>query len=525
MRIALLVLLLSACGDPPPPAAPVETHAEPAPTPPVVEPAPPPAPARLEVPAPSDLAAAIGARLPTIELVPDACPRGRLEEVERMCVLDEATGLPRAMRRFATSSMSRAVSGARLGDDFVVAVVDQFSVHTRYSGRLWRWELREDRYVGLANLPYTMPPEAMATPFGVLLWGYVGEDSQGVHVVTESEVLRPTGVSIDSPQLIDGEVLECHGYRSPVTCSRLELEGGRLRSVPVVSFPVESSPLFVSSLPRGRPLIVVVEAAGARALTVHVAERPWSEVRHFTVPCRPNPQFEWWSVGLRFRDGAGLHEVDLETGAVTDATEVPAHPAPIRPYLFPRAVFDVVPLPTRVVLVGAGTWEAGTDGLQQIDDAPTWRRGPCTCDADALRCGERVLAGACASVEELDTVRDEEGHASQPPTLYDHEGHYRTDRLEPDYIRITRLADGARLWVRVFEVDHHPAALAQADDGAWQLAGEVPLELISVRWGRSLLDAPVTPLLPHRAAFERPTLVADFFGGRPLPTADTTLPE
>jgi hypothetical protein len=44
-----------------------------------------------------------------------------------------------------------------------------------------------------------------------------------------------------------------------------------------------------------------------------------------------------------------------------------------------------------------------------------------------------------------------------------------------------------------------------------------------VRWGPSLLDAPVTTLAAQRASLERPTLVADFFSDRPLPAAGPRL--
>jgi len=62
--------------------------------------------------------------------------------------------------------------------------------------------------------------------------------------------------------------------------------------------------------------------------------------------------------------------------------------------------------------------------------------------------------------------------------------------------------------------------VAQADDGAFEAIQEISSAGFSVRFGRSLLDAPVASLAPHREALEREGLIADFFAGRPLPRAE-----
>jgi hypothetical protein len=74
-------------------------------------------------------------------------------------------------------------------------------------------------------------------------------------------------------------------------------------------------------------------------------------------------------------------------------------------------------------------------------------------------------------------------------------------------------------------IDAAGVLLAQADDGAFTTYGlELDVAPYTVRRGRTLLTAPLSPLADVRAALLRPTLLEDFMSGRPLPTADTTLP-
>jgi hypothetical protein len=68
------------------------------------------------------------------------------------------------------------------------------------------------------------------------------------------------------------------------------------------------------------------------------------------------------------------------------------------------------------------------------------------------------------------------------------------------------------------------SVFAQADDGSFWTPETARLDGHAVRWGRSLLDAPLTELARRPDASDRPSLVSDLVAERPLPAADTTLP-
>jgi hypothetical protein len=164
-------------------------------------------------------------------------------------------------------------------------------------------------------------------------------------------------------------------------------------------------------------------------------------------------------------------------------------------------------------------WTLSASGVARGDDDEDDRpaRTPCRCEEASLRCGDELVASACTDVAELERISDPYREDRDPSSVYSRE--LRVDRLEPDYVRITRLSDGARLWVRILG----DGVFAQADDGAFVLPEGESDAGWALRWGRSLLESLVTPLSASRAAFERPTLLTDFFAGRALPTADTTL--
>lgn len=539
-RTALVFALLIGCGGAPPelspaPAEPseppvattiegsIEAPSETPPEPAAVE------PARLAVPLPADLAAAIAARLPTLELIPLSCGTSR-EPValtdERVCLQDPTTGLTRAMRRFSTTS-EHALGAARFGDDVVFGVQDPDVARTRYAGHLWRWSLRDDRYVGLAGLDdggaYLGGVRVVALDVGLLVIAHTGDgDDRWWLFDGELRRLRALDERLGVIRVSGGVSYELSQGRQRGVLATLRIDGPRVVRERVADYPrVEGRPLALF-FPEGRPLIVSAFPR-ARSTSVYVIEPPATEVRELSVALvRPSEmRFEGGRVLLR--DRAGWHAVDLGTGTHEDAAAPEAPPEVPTPT--PRSIHAVTPEADAVVLFRWGPSHrlssAGVADLD-LDEAPRAAPSGCRCDEAALRCGEEVIAGACADVAELERVRDLEAGTTAAPTLYSPTGaiRYRVDRLEPDLTRVTRLSDGARLWLRTFDA----GVLAQADDGAFVAPEGLSLAGFSLRWGRSLLDAPVTELVPYVEQLRRPTLIEDFFAGRPLPSADTTLP-
>lgn len=123
------------------------------------------------------------------------------------------------------------------------------------------------------------------------------------------------------------------------------------------------------------------------------------------------------------------------------------------------------------------------------------------------RDGTRV-DGACPDVEELEVIDGDFGVVRS--TLFSPDGRFRIDRIEADHGRITRLSDGARLWVRVFG----DVLLAQSDDGHYFLSDRSLEDRIAVREGVDLLGAPMVPLASRAGTHFDPELVARFFGAR-----------
>ena len=140
-------------------------------------------------------------------------------------------------------------------------------------------------------------------------------------------------------------------------------------------------------------------------------------------------------------------------------------------------------------------------------------RARCTCEGTTLSCdrGAITVADACTEVQELDRIHDVYAEtatgAHTRESMYTNDGRFRIDRLEADHVRVTRLRDGARLWVRMYG----DALFAQADDGSYFLSDRALVDRMSIRDGRSLLEAPVTPLAPRADALYRERLIADFF--------------
>lgn len=525
----LLLLASAACGAAPAstpattPAAPDEVSAAaPPPMPPASEVRPAP---RLTVEAPFDLGAAITARLPTIEIVPLSCGLSR-EAVavtnERVCLQDPETGLSRAVRRFSTS-YDPSVSAARFGDDVVFSVLDLGMNRTRYTGHLWRWTLGDDRYVGLAHLE----DEALlyggahlqALDFGILIRVADPSGEASVPRLFDGELRRLRSVDEDIGTLVvaEGHAYEHHRVRQREALGAVRLDGPRVVVDPIASYPRAWHLPLAVHFPEGRALVVSAFPRGEQT-SVYVVEPPATEVRELTVAIARPVEARFDHGRFLLRSEAGWAEVDLSTGAHT-LVEPTAPPADA-PRPASRSIHAIALEPDAVTLVYSdGALRLSASGVESRSEPPTSVPAGCRCEDDALICGADTIAGACTEVPELDRLRGGDDGLETASSLYS--PRYRVDRLEPDLTRITRLSDGARLWVRVFD----GGVLAQADDGAFVMPDPLESAGFALRWGRSLLAAPLTELGPHRAAFSRPSLVEDFFAGRPLPAADTTLPE
>lgn len=536
-RLAL-ALWLVACGSTMPPravsmtpdeeAAPEAARAEaPAPSSEPSDPEPtvlaePAPPARLEVSAPSDLSTAIAARLPTIELVPESCGEvfGVATTNERVC-LGDPSGRTRAMRRFATSRYP-ALTAARFGEEIVFGVLDGGSegsgATTRYDRRLWIWDLHADAYRGIFALgPDDYLTDATALPFGVLVrtelhaWIYDGS----LEAIRTSDIVAEYAAR-SRLVVVDGAGFELRTDGDARVVSALRREGGRLFRDELVRVPASSTlePRFADSgeAIRADGTIAWVTWSHHHA-TLTMMHLPSPETTSVRLEVEREPRRVFWREDeLRvavFARGGGSEEwlVDLPTGGLLAA---PARGEPRDP-LAPRSIhaLAITAGGVHVALRDRG-WELTASGVASRRTA-TADAASCACRDTALVCGSTTIEGGCAEVAELDSID------AGPSTHFG--PRHRIDRLEPDHLRVTRLSDGARLWIRVLG----DVVFAQADDGAFAAEG-LSSEGWSVRWGHDLSSAPVSALAPVRAQLERPSLVTDFFAGNALPAADTTLP-
>lgn len=464
------------------------------------------------MPAPADLASAIAARLPTIELVPESC--GDVVAVaitpERVC-LGDPSGRTRAMRRFATSSIP-SVGAARMGDEIIFGVIDAQETTTRYDGRLWTWDLRSDSYRAVFALDPAEDylAEVITIPVGVLIrtshraWIYDGTLSalRASDVVVE-EAVDARIVVVDQQMF---EIRTDAGERVVFTLRR---DGARMSREELTRFTTPPDPArgYYVSGEAIRADGTIAWVSSGSLVTMHLPSPEVASVPLERVPSR----IFWVGDGLHaVTSREGLAEewiVDPATGALTGtALTLPV----FRPQ--PRSIHTLAITRDGVsVALGEARWALSASGVVSRRRVPGRVASRCACHDTTLACGRTEIVGACTEVAELESID------GAPATFYD--ARYRVDRLEPDHARITRLSDGARLWIRVLD----DVVFAQADDGAFA-AGDLSSEGWSVRWGRDLLGAPVTALAPVRAQLERPSLVADFFAGNALPAADTTLP-
>ncbi len=292
-------------------------------------------------------------------------------------------------------------------------------------------------------------------------------------------------------------------------------------------------PLF-AAFPEGRALIASVFPRG-RAATLHLLDLPAGTSRTVELAIARPTSMHVVDHALEIRSSTQGLRVDLASAEVTDAGPAVERPAATAAPLAIGAssilrigFFDASSLLLesggrhRWVREG-GVTELTYDEAAELPMVHEYEldppRGRCRCEAESLLCPDAApLADACAPARAA-TAHIQWGEARQhpPPARgFSMDGRFRWDVLEPDLIRLTRLADSERLWVRV--IDGH--VLAQADDGAFWLDPGVEPQPIAVRWGRSLLDAPVSRLEDHLTQLRRDTLLADFIGGRPLPRAE-----
>ena len=549
--VGLVFALALGCGGeeaPPTEERPAEGSATPATDPPAEPPSevvpPPPPPPRVEVVAPVDLAAAIAARLPTLEIVPQSCssgsePLGLTEE--QVCVRDAATGLSRATRRFATSDLP-SVDAGRTADDVIFAVVDFDNARTRYAGHLWRWNLTTDTYDVLAG-GFEDLPRIDTLDFGVWIQDYAGVASDRLFVGGELTRLRAVEEVPERIRVAEGRTYHLHMQGRREVLEAVHFEPPRLVFERIADYP-RSANLSVA-FPEGQSLIATVYPRG-RTTSLYVVSPPAAEVLELTLAVTRPRTLTFVDGHLQITAREGRFVIELPSGTLTPLEAPPtegaegtvATVATGRPHS--SSIHGIYPVDgTLVIRTSWGMWALGPEGVatyerpadeggdeeeeeeeeeyEYDDGAPRYVRSGCRCEEARLTCGETVFEGACTAVADLERMSViEEEDLGQGATIYTRT--LRIDRLEPDYLRLTRLSDGARIWVRVYGSN----VFAQGDDGAYQFAG--PIEGHALRWGRSILDAPISPLVPHRAAFERSTLVADFFSGRPLPAADTTLP-
>lgn len=470
----------------------------------VAAPAPPTAPA---VP----LLDALRALRPRIEIIPEGCD-------EHACLRDAETGRVRASRGFAS-----LITTARIGDEILVAPRREMgSVETIYTGALWRWKLSDDTLSALSEpASGEWDAQVQASSFGVVV------DSSG-----------------DTP---DHQVMLYDGRRllaAPDEIAVPDRPFGQLIPIGGTTFEFAPPGGVLAVLRRDGDEIVrePIEALDGPAVTTVCFDqpRPWvgslqrTRLVYVLLPSREVHTVEFDDLGetpaITVREGVPYlfsaeraRRVDLTnaTSSVIPRAELGAAPNEGTPPSSARRALVFGLSNTSLQLIASSDLILGTRGIETLAphtafDSPGDAGSRCACSGRALVCGERRVEDACATVPGL--VPLWRGRRSRAETvLTSPDGRFRLDTGDLTLLRLTRLRDGARLWVRAL----NRGAIVQADDGAWTAHNADPMAC-SVRWGRSLLRSPVTALDAHRAALLRPTLVEDFFSDRPLPAADLT---
>jgi len=159
----------------------------------------------------------------------------------------------------------------------------------------------------------------------------------------------------------------------------------------------------------------------------------------------------------------------------------------------------VVRIPTaRTATSPPSTEEAVTVTVRGEPEPPTAEPSECRCEGDARVCPGVRVDGACVAT-------DAEG-----PPVFDPSARFRVDRVEADFLRVTRLLDGERLWLRVTtrapdDADVAVDLVAQTDDGAHEGASSPDDWRARDGVGASAVLAPLPP--------PREGLIARFFAG------------
>lgn len=455
--------------------------------------------------APSPLATALAARYPTHELVPQSCapgPEPLVAVAGRICLRDEPTGLVRVVRRVALVEGGAGATVARSGSDVLFAVGDSASeysdgVSTRLGGRVWRWDLTRDAYIGLANATYE--GGAFATTFGLFYWA-----GDGLHRWAPSGATRVTWADPggrESSQVVvvgDTTYVLRHGM-DETSVATLTAAGEAITETPVATLRGE---LILAS--RG---VVITSLRSRERPALHVLRLPATTPTEIPLePGTPAPNGATWvdadTVRLpRWR--MSTLRLALATSALTEEAAPPTPPVT----LAASSLRTITPTASGLVVSSSrGGFTLDAHGAARTRrTSRTARRSRCSCEAAALVCpGGARIEDACTEVPELDYVA---GSSTTRSTLYSPDGALRIDRLEVDLVRVTRLRDGARLWVRILG----NALLAQLDDGTYFLSDRSLEPMLALRDGGSLAAGPLAPLTTRADALYRPTLVAEFF--------------
>lgn len=154
----------------------------------------------------------------------------------------------------------------------------------------------------------------------------------------------------------------------------------------------------------------------------------------------------------------------------------------------------------------AGTLGAPTDFRASDDGTALWRCADGVLDVRDVATGEPRArwAGECS-----DAVLSPDGRFA----LVRNVGLAR--------VRAVRVTDGVSIVLGMHSIDHgttRPFAFSPASGVFWA-PDETPHDLFGVRLGPRVLDDPLVTGEEAWTRFHRATLVADFFDGRPLPTA------
>lgn len=410
-------------------------------------------------------------------------------------------------------------------------------VESRYSGGIWRWNLARDEITALNEKSYaeTYEVAVYGTPFGVIITADEAATEAPVssYFRYEGRALKADGDGITLPERSLGELYTIHDtvielHRTGFCgFSIVRREGDALvrDEVPSPRGCPEGGTQY-SQVSGDRGFYAWFRLTGTSGV-LEYARLPSREIREVTFDdLGARVTFEDRADALYLVGAEAARRVDLETGAVS---RVPVGEVPARPTSPATTFTDVRPLRALVhAFDNDGLWLLGLRDMTRLGADGVRRTGPhefpqpdagspCACVERALVCGERRVEDACMTVRDLAPLwRGERPNRRPVTTLTTPDGRFRLDGADLDILRVTRLRDGARIWVRGV----NDGVLAQADDGAWMSTREGLSHACVIRWGTSLETSPITRLDAHGAALERPTLVADFFSDRPLPTAD-----